>query len=140
MEARIFRPDEAGSAAVLGPLESLVMNAVWRMDRPVTVGDVADWLKHEGQHVHYSSAKTTLNTLTEKGYLTKRSVGRANAFAAALSREEFDQRVVGGVLTGLMRNYRSPLIAGLAQAMAQDAESLQEFERLLAEQRAEGAQ
>lgn len=140
MGAPIFRPDEAGSAAVLGPLESLVMDAVWRMDRTVTVGDLTEWLEREGHHVHYSSAKTTLNTLTEKGYVTKRSIGRANAFAATLSREEFDQRVVGGVLTGLMRNYRNPLIASLAQAMAQDAESLQEFERLLAEQRAAGAQ
>lgn len=139
MEARVFRPDEAGSAAVMGPLESLVMNAVWSLDRPVTVGEVTEWLEGNGQHVHYSSAKTTLNTLTEKGYLKKHSIGRANAFRAALSREEFDQRVVGGVLTGLMRNYRSPLIAGLAQAMAQDAESLAEFERLLAEQRATGA-
>lgn len=139
MESRIFRPDEAGSAAVMGPLESLVMDAVWGLGRPVTVGEVTEWLEGKGQHVHYSSAKTTLNTLTEKGYLTKRSVGRANAFAAALSRQEFDQRVVGGVLTGLLRNYRNPLIAGLAEVMASDAESLQEFERLLAEQRATGA-
>ncbi len=138
MEARIFRPDEAGSAAVLGPLESLVLDAVWAMDRPITVGDVAEWLKNAGQHVHYSSAKTTLNTLTEKGYLKKRSIGRANAFAAALSKEEFDRRVVGGVLSGLLRNYRSPLIASLAETMAHDAESLQEFERLLAEQRERG--
>ena len=138
MEARIFRPDEAGSAAVLGSLESLVLNAVWAMDRPVTVGDVAEWLKNAGQHVHYSSAKTTLNTLTEKGYLRKRSIGRANAFAASLSKEEFDRRVVGGVLSGLLRNYRSPLMASLAETMAHDAESLQEFERLLAEQRERG--
>ncbi len=108
------------------------------MDRPITVGDVAEWLKNAGQHVHYSSAKTTLNTLTEKGYLKKRSIGRANAFAAALSKEEFDRRVVGGVLSGLLRNYRSPLIASLAETMAHDAESLQEFERLLAEQRERG--
>lgn len=138
MGTRIFRPDEVGSAAVLGPLESLVLNAVWAIDSPVTVGDVAEWLKNAGQHVHYSSAKTTLNTLTEKGYLRKRSIGRANAFAASLSKEEFDRRVVGGVLSGLLRNYRSPLMASLAETMAHDAESLQEFERLLAEQRARG--
>lgn len=116
------------------------MNAVWRLDRASTVGDVTRALERDGERVHYSSAKTTLNTLTEKGYLTKRSIGRANAFAAALSLEEFEQHVVGGVLTGLMRNHRSPLIASLAQTMAHDAESLEEFERLLAEQRASGAQ
>lgn len=135
MKTRIFRPDSEGSAAVLGPLEAAVMNAVWAIAEPATVGDVAQWLERHGQRVHYSSAKTTLNTLTEKGYVTKRSVGRANAFSAALSREEFERKIVGGVLTGLMRNYRNPLIASFAQAMAQDEGSLQEFERLLAEQR-----
>lgn len=135
MGTRIFRPEEAGSAAVLGPLESLVLNAVWAMDCPVTVSDVTEWLENAGQHVHYSSAKTTLNTLTDKGYLKKRSIGRANAFAATLSKDEFDRHVVGGVLGGLLRNYRSPLMASLAETMAQDAESLQEFERLLAAQR-----
>lgn len=135
MGTRVFRPDSSGSAAVLGPLESAVMDAVWTMGRAVTVGDVAQWLEHRGQHVHYSSAKTTLNTLTEKGFLIKHPVGRANAFAATLSRQDFEQRVVDGVLTGLMRNYRNPLIATLAETMAQDPESLREFERLLAQQR-----
>lgn len=135
MGSPVFRPDEAGSAAVLGPLESLVLNAVWSLDRAVTVSDVIAWLESAGQRVHYSSAKTTLNTLTDKGYLKKRSVGRANAFAAKVSKNEFDRQVVGGVLGGLLRNYRSPLIASLAETMAHDEATLQEFERLLAEER-----
>ena len=135
MEAKVFRPDSEGSAAVLGPLESAVMNAVWAIDSPSTVGDVVEWLEHAGQPIHYSSAKTTLNTLTEKGYLTKRPLGKANTFAATLSRDEFERQVVGGVLTGLMRNYRNPLIASLAQTLANDPQSLSEFERLLEEQR-----
>jgi len=139
MEAKVFRPESQGSAAVLGPLESAVMNAVWAIGAPATVGEVANWLERAGQRIHYSSAKTTLNTLTEKGYLTKSPIGKANAFAAAVSSSEFEERVVDGVLTGLMRNYRSPLIASLAQTLANDPESLSEFERLLAEQRARGA-
>ncbi len=135
MEAKVFRPDSDGSAAVLGPLESAVMNAVWAIGAAATVGKVTEWLELAGQRIHYSSAKTTLNTLTEKGYLTKRPIGKANVFAAAVSRTEFAEKVVGGVLTGLMRNYRSPLMASLAQTLANDQESLIEFERLLAEQR-----
>jgi len=111
------------------------MDAVWAINASATVGKVIERLEYAGQNVHYSSAKTTLNTLTEKGYLTKRSIGKANAFAPALSRDQFEQRVVGGVLSGLMRNYRNPLIASLAQTLAGDQVSLDEFERLLAEQR-----
>jgi predicted transcriptional regulator len=138
MDAKIFRPNSDGSAAVLGPLESTVMNAVWEIGAPATVGEVVTWLENAGQQIHYSSAKTTLNTLVQKGYLAKRPVGKANAFAALVSREEFDQKVVGGVLSGLLRNYRHPLMSSLAQTLANDPESLSEFERLLAEQRAPG--
>jgi len=111
------------------------MDAVWSMNAPATVGEIAEGLERAGQHIHYSSAKTILNTLTKKGYLTKHAAGKANAFAAVISRDEFEQQVVGGVLSGLMRNYRNPLIASLAQTLAGDQASLDEFERLLAEQR-----
>jgi len=40
MRTRIFRPGNHGSAAVLGPLEADVMNAVWLEGTPVTVADV----------------------------------------------------------------------------------------------------
>lgn len=136
MDAKVFRPFADGSAAVLGPLESAVMNTVWDIGTPATVGEIVERLEQAGQPIHYSSAKTTLNTLTEKGYLTKRPCGKANAFTAALSRDAFERRVVGGVLTGLMRSYRNPLMASLAQTLADDPASLDEFERLLAEQRA----
>ena len=137
MKAEVFRAESGGSASVLGPLESAVLDAVWALDKAVTVAEITHRLDRDGQHVHYSSAKTTLNTLTAKGYLTKRSIGKANAFSATLTRSEFEGRIVGGVLTGLMRNYRSPLIARLAETFAGDENSLLEFERLLAQQRGE---
>ena len=131
----IFRPDTPGTASVLGPLESVVLNALWKIASRATVGDVVECLKQSGTPVHYSSAKTTLNTLVAKGYAEKRPLGRANTFSSRISREEFERDVVGGVLSGLMRNYRNPLIANLAQTLANDEQSLKEFERLLEQQR-----
>lgn len=131
-----FRPDADGSASVLGPLESAVLNALWDVDAAATVGDVVERLASQGHAVHYSSAKTTLNTLVAKGYAKKRSIGRANAFAARVSRADFDARVVQGVVGGLMRNYRNPLLSHLAEQLADDDASLEEFRRLLEEHRA----
>lgn len=133
----MFRPGAGGSAAVLGPLESDVLNAVWEIGGSATVAEIVDRLAIGGRSVHYSSAKTTLNTLTEKGHLTKRARGKANTFTAVLTRDQFEQRIVGGVLTGLMQNYRNPLIANLAETLASDDESLREFERLLELRRSE---
>ncbi len=131
----VFRPETPGSASVLGPLESVVLNALWDIDASATVGQVVERLERGGHPVHYSSAKTTLNTLVSKGYAKKQPLGKANAFSATVSRDEFERRVVGGVLTGLMRNYRNPLLAHMAQQLAHDDASLEEFERLLQEQR-----
>ena len=133
-EMERFRPAAGGSASVLGPLESAVLNTLWDSG-PATVGEVVAHLAAHGQDVHYSSAKTTLNTLVAKGYARKRSVGRANAFAATLSRADFDARVVEGVLSGLMRNYRNPLLSHLAEQLAQDDASLEEFRRLIEQHR-----
>jgi predicted transcriptional regulator len=115
----------------LGSLESAVLNVLWEIGAPATVGDVVDRLAGKGQAVHYSSAKTTLNTLVTKGYVRKRPFGRANMFAAKVSREAFDDRVVQGVVSGLLRNYRNPLLAHLARRLADDEASLEEFERLI---------
>lgn len=131
----LFRPDAGGSASVLGPLESTVLNALWDMGAAVTVGDVVERLASLGHTVHYSSAKTTLNTLVAKGYAEKRPLGRANTFVANVSRAEFDARVVEGVVGGLMRNYRNPLLSHLAEQLAHDDASLEEFRRLIARHR-----
>lgn len=130
-----FRPGAGGSASVLGSLESAIINALWDIGVPATVGDVVERLASLGHAVHYSSAKTTLNTLVAKGYAEKRSVGRANAFAAKVSRAEFDTQVVEGVVGGLMRNYRNPLLSHLAEQLAHDDASLDEFRRLIEQHR-----
>lgn len=134
-----FQPSANGSASVLGPLESSVLNALWDVGGAATVGDVVDRLTSQGRSVHYSSAKTTLNTLVSKGYVEKRSIGRANAFAAKVTRAEFDANVVAGVVGGLMRNYRNPLLSHLAETFAHDDSSLEEFRKLIEEHRKGGA-
>lgn len=135
MRAHIFRPGRRGSAAVLGPLEARVMDAVWDASQPVTVGEVMDAPSFRKKPLAYSTIKTILTNLADKGYLIKRSGGRANTFAPTQSREDFGRDVVGGVVSTLMRDYRNPLLAHLAGELADDPRSIAEFERLLAQRR-----
>lgn len=130
-----FRPNAGGSASVLGPLESTVLDALWGIDAATTVSEIVERLASQGHAVHYSSAKTTLNTLVAKGYAEKRSIGRANAFAAKVSRAEFEALVVQGVVGGLLRNYHNPLLSHLAEQLAHDDASLEEFRRLIEQHR-----
>lgn len=132
MRTRVFKPGEHGSAAVLGPLEADVMNAVWVAGAPVTVSDVMQVLNQRRKTSAYSTVKTILTNLADKGYLSKRSSGRANTFAAKQSKQEFERDVVDGVVSSLLRDYRNPLLTHLADELSADPQTIAEFERLLA--------
>lgn len=111
------------------------MDAVWASGLPVTVGDIAGALGRRKPTLAYSTVKAVLSNLAEKGYLSKRLVGRANSFVAKQSKEDFERDVVGGVLDSLLRDYRNPLLSHLADELADDPKSIAEFERLLAERK-----
>jgi len=135
MRTRVFRPGEHGSAAVLGPLEADVINAVWLADAPVTVADVMQLLNQRRKALAYSTIKTILTNLAHKGYLSKRASGRANTFAAKQTKPEFERNVVDGVVSSLLRDYRNPLLAHLADELSADPQAIAEFERLLAQRK-----
>jgi predicted transcriptional regulator len=140
MRTRVFKPGSHGSAAVLGPLEADVMNAVWAAGAPVSVADVMPALNRQHKALAYSTIKTILTNLTEKGYLSKRASGRANTFVAKQTKQEFEREVVDGVVGSLLRDYRNPLLAHLADELSTDPEAIVEFERLLAQRKQRRAQ
>ena len=111
------------------------MDAVWAAGEPMTVGDVSVALGRRKAPLAYSTIKAVLSNLADKGYLSKRLVGRANSFVARQSKEDFERAVVGGVVDSLLRDYRNPLLTHLADELADDPKSIAEFERLLAERK-----
>jgi len=135
MRTRIFKPGEHGSAAVLGPLEADVINAVWLAGVPVTVADVMHLLNQRRKALAYSTIKTILTNLAHKGYLSKRANGRANSFAAKQTKQEFERDIVDGVVSSLLRDYRNPLLTHLADELSADPQTIAEFERLLAQRK-----
>jgi predicted transcriptional regulator len=135
MRTRIFKLGEHGSAAVLGPLEADVINAVWLAGVPVTVADVMQLLGKRRKALAYSTIKTILANLAHKGYLSKRANGRANTFAARQTKQEFERNVVDGVVSSLLRDYRNPLLTHLADELSADPQAIAEFERLLAQRK-----
>jgi len=135
MAGKVFHPGRRGVATVLGPLEAEVMDVVWSSGGPVTVNDVIAGLDRRRRSLAYSTIKTILTNLSAKGYLIKRVVGKANEFRATMNKAQFEVEVVGGVLDSLMRDYRSPLLAHLADELVADADAIGELEHLLAERR-----
>jgi predicted transcriptional regulator len=135
--ADVFRPSRSGAASVLGPLEGAIMEVVWGSQAAVPVSGVHDALNAAGRPISYSAVKAVLNNLADKGRLIKTRTGKVTYFAAALSREAFDAQVVSTVVSSLKRNFGPAVLAQLVDELAVDPETLEEFERVIAQRKAE---
>jgi predicted transcriptional regulator len=75
------------ASKLLGPLESRVMAVVWKTPGPVTVRDVVEALNDP--RPAYTTAMTIMGRLTEKRILRRKPVGKAYAYEARLTEDEF---------------------------------------------------
>ena len=117
----------------LGPLESEVMEAIWRLGDWVTIADVIqERERNGGSKLAYSTIKAVVTNLHDKGHLRKRSEGKQNAFRPVLTREKFAARAIGRVVAPLLRDHRNPLLAHIVDELIDDEEGLAEFQALLA--------
>ena len=66
-----------------GPLESEVMDAVWRAARPVTGREVIDDLNgRRSEFLAYTTVMTVMSRLAEKDALSRRKAGRGYVYEA----------------------------------------------------------
>jgi predicted transcriptional regulator len=137
---RIIRLDRAnGVPSSLGPLESRVMDIMWSLGGWLQVSDVlAAMDAAEGEKLlAYSTVKTVMQNLADKRHLKKKSAGRANVFTPMVTRDDFQRSMIDDVFRPLMKTQRNPLLAHIAGELVKDDATLAEFEKLLAEKRAE---
>ena len=113
------------------------MEILWTRDGPSSVNDVAALMRYgRGEKpLAYTTIKTILTNLADKGHVAKRAAGRLNVFVAKKSRDEFQRALIDDVVRPLMKTQRIPLLAHIAGELATDDGSYAEFEKLLAEKR-----
>jgi predicted transcriptional regulator len=133
----IFHPHRSGAAVAVGPLESEILEILWQKDGLIPVPEVHSALTGGGREISYSAVKAVLNNLTEKGWLRKERQGKVTCFAPLKSRDEFDSMVITSVIGSLKRNYGQPVIAQFVDQLAVDEAAIEEFERLIAQRKAE---
>lgn len=105
-KSRRFTPARTGDASPLGQLERAVMTIVWASPADaVSVGEVHAALPPRPNGVAYTTVKTTMERLTDKGILVQKREGRAYLYRAALSREELERRIVCATLDRLVEQF-----------------------------------
>lgn len=119
----------------LGALERDVMTVAWN-EKEISVRSACEQL---GASVAYTTVMTTMDRLFKKGLLSRRKVGRAFVYRAAVTRREMEGAVAAELVHSLFqRDGREPLpiLSSLVDAVSdRDRALLDDLERLIREKR-----
>jgi predicted transcriptional regulator len=111
-----------------GPLESEVMNAVWRVARPVAVREVVEDLNESRpEPLAYTTVMTVMSRLAEKDALSRRKVGRGYLYEANAP------DAAGIAVKDVLRAYGDVAVAHFVDEARADPSLRQRLQRLLDE-------
>jgi predicted transcriptional regulator len=111
-----------------GPLESEVMDAVWRAARPVTVREVIDDLNGcRSEPLAYTTVMTVMSRLAEKDVLSRRKAGRGYVYEANAA------DAAGIAVKDVLRAYGDVAVAHFVDEARADPSLRRRLQRLLEE-------
>lgn len=130
----VFKPSEKGLRKVFGDLEADIMEFIWKKGL-VTVGEVWEALRRE-RELAYTTVKTVMGRLAEKGHLKRRTKERAHLYEPMMGREDFLRAVSEEVLEGLFIDFGEPIRAHVVRALrGRDLPGIERLEALIREEK-----
>jgi predicted transcriptional regulator len=110
--------------AIAGPLERVIMEALWDTDEPLLLRTVMERVNaRTGKHSAYTTVQTVADRLVQKGFLVRTRDRNAFRYAPTRSREEHVAEVMVEALAGT--SDRGPALARFAETIdPQDAHRL----------------
>ncbi|MPZ86673.1 MAG: BlaI/MecI/CopY family transcriptional regulator [Nitriliruptorales bacterium] len=105
---------------LLGPLESEVMETVWRLGE-TTVRDVHADLA-QTRDLAYTTIMTTMARLAAKGLLERDTSGLAHRYRPTVSRDEYARSTVTSVVDWLVDSFPEPAISYFVKVVNDGAE------------------
>jgi predicted transcriptional regulator len=125
----------AQASRVLGALEERIMEILWSAGEPLAVREVMARLPRR-RPLAYTTVMTTLDRLYKKGLLGRDKEGSAFRYRPALTRDEYDRRIVEETVPGLLARSADPVLAAFVDVAARlDEDNLRRLERLIAARR-----
>jgi predicted transcriptional regulator len=119
---------DASRRSDFGPLESEVMDAVWRAGKPVAVREVVDELNaHRAEARAYTTVMTVMSRLADKEVLARRKVGRGYVYEANAP------DAAGIAVKDVLRNYGDAAVVHFVDEAQTDPALLQRLRRLLSD-------
>jgi len=106
---RLKRRGSGGTNAFLGPLETVVMERLWKRQQ-ATVRDVVDDLARS-RSLAYTTVMTIMTRLHAKGLLTRDRDGKTYVYRPAFSRDEHRARLSRDLVRGLVDEFGDVALA-----------------------------
>ncbi len=111
-------------------LELQILKLLWRQS-PLLAREVQQLLAEEGRDSAKTSVITTLNTMVEKRYLSRKKKGNSFLFSPRITAEEVSSRVLGDVVDRVFDGSTAAVLAKLFDVTDVDASELQELRRMI---------
>ncbi|MDJ0593558.1 MAG: BlaI/MecI/CopY family transcriptional regulator [Pleurocapsa sp. MO_226.B13] len=125
-----FLPQHKPKKMSLGPLETEILEIVWRL-KVVTVRNVHDYiLQDPNRELAYTSVTTVLRRLTKKGWLKCSKKDRAFSWQALVSAEQAKALQAYEKLNGFLAVSNPDVVASFADSL--DTASLEQIEAIAA--------
>jgi predicted transcriptional regulator len=127
-----FSPEGMDEMRLLGPLETEVMDEVWRRHTgSTTIRSVWEPLARR-RPIAFTTVMTIMNRLAEKGLLVRRGHARAYRYAPRESRDAFMARVSKSVAEGMIKDFREYAVSQFVAALERaDPRKLDELRRVV---------
>ena len=121
----------AGAGMLLGDLEHRILEAAWKLERPVTARELHDRVARTHDVVYITSV-TVANRLVEKGILRRDKRDDIYHYSATMTREEFSNRASRHVVQRIVGLGYTAVSASLVDVLAErDPGQLAELGRLV---------
>jgi predicted transcriptional regulator len=117
----------------LTPLELEIMQVVWGKEE-VTVEEVREGLQKRGRPLALPSIRTMLGILQEKGYVTRRRVGKPFFYRALVTAEQGRRRLLKDIVDRAFAGSALELVAALVKADMVTEEELEQVRELLTDE------
>ena len=113
------------------------MQIIWNQGE-VSTEDVMNELDKRGRHLSDGSVRKVLSILAEKGYLSRRRVGRGYLHKAKVAKDQASSNMVKDLLTRAFGGSAALMVAALLDNRAVSKKDVQQIKRLIAKREGEG--
>lgn len=112
-------------------LELLILKILWRQPSPLLARDVQDALAAEGRELAKTSVITTLNTMVDKRYLSRKKRGNSFLFSPRIDAATVSERVLSDVVDRVFDGSTSAVLLKLFDVRNIDSGELKELRRII---------